>query len=140
MQTQSQTVQTPVIYAVCSHCPPQYVNYLLYQYLSRVTRFLTMWYSKTRLKRPLKRRPKKVFKTYNRLMLVKSIAECSRGQHSAVLLTCIKIPNGFQAFVLSIFKWSFKTCFTVYATSKASDQPVRTFSLIRAFASRMNIL
>ena len=50
-----------MIYAVCSHCPPQYVNYLLYQYLSRVTRFLTMWYSKTCLKRPLKRRQKKSF-------------------------------------------------------------------------------
>ena len=28
----------------------------------------------------------------------------------------------------------------VYATSKASDQPVHTHSLIRAFASRLNIL
>ena len=28
----------------------------------------------------------------------------------------------------------------VYGTSKASDQPARTLSLIRAFASRLNIL
>ena len=35
--------------------------------------------------------------------------------HSAVLLTCFKIPNGFQAFVLSIFEWPFKTDFTVHA-------------------------
>ena len=34
-------------------------------------------------------------------------------EHSAVLLTCIKIPNGFQAFVLSIFEWPLKTGFTV---------------------------
>ena len=36
-------------------------------------------------------------------------------EHSAVLLTCIKIPNGFQAFVLSIFEWPpIKTGFTVH--------------------------
>ena len=34
-------------------------------------------------------------------------------EHSAVLLTCIKIPNDFQAFVLSIFEWLLKTGFTV---------------------------
>ena len=33
-------------------------------------------------------------------------------EHSAVLLTCIKIPNGFQAFALSIFEWPFKTGIT----------------------------
>ena len=35
--------------------------------------------SKTCLKRPLKKKTKMVFKTENRLMLVKSIAECSNG-------------------------------------------------------------
>ena len=35
-------------------------------------------------------------------------------EHSAVLLTCIKIPNGFQTFVLSIFEWLLKTGFTVF--------------------------
>ena len=38
-------------------------------------------------------------------------------EHSAVHLTCIKIPNGFQAFVLSIFEWPFKTGFTVSVKS-----------------------
>ena len=41
-------------------------------------------------------------------MKVKRIVE-----HSAALLTCIKIPYGFQAFVLSIFEWPRKTGFTV---------------------------
>ena len=36
-------------------------------------------------------------------------------EHSAVLLTCIKIPNGFQTFVLSIFEWPLKTGFTVFS-------------------------
>ena len=35
-------------------------------------------------------------------------------EHSAILLTCIKIPNGFQAFVLSNFEQPLKTGFTVY--------------------------
>ena len=35
-------------------------------------------------------------------------------EHSAVPLTCIKIPNDFQAFVLSIFEWLLKTGFTVF--------------------------
>ena len=37
-----------------------------------------MAYSKTCLKRPLKKRPKLVFKNVYRLMQVKSIAECSK--------------------------------------------------------------
>ena len=32
----------------------------------------------------------KVLKTDHRLMQVKSIVECSKGEHSAILLTCIK--------------------------------------------------
>ena len=48
------------------------------------------YYSKTCLKRPLKRRAKFVFKTDYHLMQVKSIAECSKGEHSAILLTCIE--------------------------------------------------
>ena len=38
-------------------------------------------------------------------------------EHSAVPLTCIKIPNGFQAFVLSFFEWPLKAGFTVYVIS-----------------------
>ena len=34
-------------------------------------------------------------------------------EHSAVLLTCIKVPPGFETFVLSIFDWVLKTGFTV---------------------------
>ena len=36
-----------------------------------------------------KGRPKLIFKTYYRLMQVKSIAECSKGEHSAILSTFI---------------------------------------------------
>ena len=70
-------------------------------------------YSKTCHKRPLKKRPKLCFKTNYRLMQVKSIAECSKGEHSAILLTCIKQLWASKTFVLSIFEWSFKTGVTV---------------------------
>ena len=46
-------------------------------------------------------------------MQVKSIAECSKGEHSAILSTFIKLPFVMKIFVLSIFEWSLKTGFTV---------------------------
>ena len=57
---------------------------------------------------------KLVFKTNYRLMQVKSIAECSKGGHSAILSTFIKLPFVIKIFVLSIFEWPFYTGFTVY--------------------------
>ena len=65
---------------------------------------------------------KMVFKTNYRLMLVKSIAECSKGSMqnapkgafcNALLLTFIKLPVVIKTFVLSIFEWPFYTGFTV---------------------------
>ena len=50
-------------------------------------------------------RSKLVFKTYYRLMQVKSIA---------ILSTFIKLPFVFKAYVLPIFEWMGKTGFTVY--------------------------
>ena len=46
-------------------------------------------------------------------MQVKIIAECSKGEHSAILLTFIKLPFAIKTFVLSIFEWLLKTGFTV---------------------------
>ena len=53
------------------------------------------------------------FKTNYRLMQVKSIAECF--EHSAILLTFIKLPFVIKIFVLSIFEWPFYTGFTVHS-------------------------
>ena len=72
----------------------------------------------------LKKTKKMVFKTDYRLMQVKSIAECSliagqkycrrlQREHSAILLTFIKLPVVIKTFVLSIFEWPFYTGFTV---------------------------
>ena len=40
-------------------------------------------------------------------MQVKSIAECSKGEHSAILSTCIKLPIAIKIYVLSIFELPF---------------------------------
>ena len=47
-------------------------------------------------------------------MQVKSIADCSKGEHSAIFSTSIKLPFVIKIFVLSIFEWPFYTGFTVY--------------------------
>ena len=54
-----------------------------------------------------------VFKKETHLMQVKSNAECSHAEHSALLLACIKLPSGFKTFVLSIFEWPLETGYTV---------------------------
>ena len=59
---------------------------------------------------------KLVFKTNYHLMQVKSISECSKGEHSAILLTFIKLSFVIKIFVLSIFEGLFYTGFTVVPT------------------------
>ena len=49
-------------------------------------------------------------------MQVKIIAE-----HSAILLTFIKLPFVIKIFVLSIFEWPLKTGFTVYIAAKIGN-------------------
>ena len=48
-----------------------------------------------------------------------------QGEHSAILLTCIKLPNGFKTFVLSIFEWPLKTGFKLTRPLEASHAPIR---------------
>ena len=77
-----------------------------------ITIIQTKLYSKTCLKRPLKKKNKNWFsclKTNYRLMQVKSIAECSKREHSAILLTFIMLQLVIKIFVFSIFEWLLKT-------------------------------
>ena len=76
-----------------------------------------MEYSKTCLKRPLKKITKMGFNTNYRLMQVKSIAECSK--HSAILSTSIKLSFSIMTLVMSIFKWPLTTGFTGTSSSLA---------------------
>ena len=70
-------------------------------------------YSKTCKKWPLSKRPKMFFKTDYRLMQVKGIAEMLHREHSAILLTFIKLPVVLKTFVLSILEWPVYTGYTV---------------------------
>ena len=66
------------------------------------------WYSKTYLKQPLKRKTENWFsRPINTLCRSKVLQNAPR-EHSAILLTCIKLPFVFKIFVLSIFEWLLK--------------------------------
>ena len=43
-----------------------------------------------------------------------------QGEHSAILLTCIKLPFVIKIFVLSTFEWPLKTGFTVCSLSEVN--------------------
>ena len=59
-------------------------------------------------------------------MQIKSIAECSTPvEHSAVLLTSVKVPHGFKTFVLSVFEWPLKvTAHSNNRNSKSSREVI----------------
>ena len=59
---------------------------------------------------PLSKRPKIGFQ--DQLLLNTGQKYC-RMEHSAILLTFIKLPFVIKVFVLSIFEWPFYTGFTV---------------------------
>ena len=65
-----------------------------------------------------------------RLMQDKSIAECSNGEHSAILSTFIKLPFVIKIFVLPIFERPFYTGLTVY--THLPDWPSDSYSGISA--------
>ena len=62
-----------------------------------------------------KRRPKIGFQ--DRLSLNVGQKHCGmfQGEHSAILLTCIKLPFVSKTLVLSTFEWPLKTGFTVFS-------------------------
>ena len=70
-----------------------------------------MGYSKTCLKRPLKKKTKNGFQ--DQLSLIAGQKYCRMLQHSAILSTFIKLPFVIKNFILSIFEWPLKTGFTV---------------------------
>ena len=70
-------------------------------------------YSKTCVKRPLSKRPKIGFQDQLLLNAGQKYCRMLQGEHSATLLTFIKLPFVIKIFVLSIFEWPFYTGFTV---------------------------
>ena len=74
-------------------------------------------YSKTCLKRPLKRTPKIGFQYRPSLNRGKKYWRMLQGEHYAILSTSIKLLFPIKTLVLSIFKWPLKTGFTVVPKS-----------------------
>ena len=70
-------------------------------------------YSKTCLKWPLKKKTKNGFQHRLSLNAGQKYCRMLQGEHSAILLTFIKLPFATKTFVLSIFEWPLKTGFTV---------------------------
>ena len=71
-------------------------------------------YSKTCVKRPLSKRPKKGFQYRLWLNAGQQYCRMLQREHFAILLTFIKLPVVIKTFVLSIFEWPFYTGFTVF--------------------------
>ena len=69
-------------------------------------------YSKTCVKRPLIK-TKNGFQYQITLNAGQKYCRMLQGEHSALLLTFIKLPFVIKIFVLSIFEWPFYTGFTV---------------------------
>ena len=72
-----------------------------------------MYYSKTCVKRPLSNRPQIGFQDQLSLNAGQKYCRMLQGEHSAILLTFIKLPFVIKIFVLSFFEWPFYTGFTV---------------------------
>ena len=72
-------------------------------------------YSKTCLKRPLKMKTKTGFQHPLSINVGQKYCRMLQGEHSAKLLTFIKLPFVIKIFVLSVFEWPFYTGFTVHS-------------------------
>ena len=75
-------------------------------------------YSKTCVKRPLSKRPKIGFQDELSLNAGQKYCRTLQGEHSAILVTFIKLPVVIKLFVLPIFEWPFDTDFTVCTCMK----------------------
>ena len=71
-------------------------------------------YSKTCLKRPLKKKTKIGFQDRLYLNAAQKYCRMLQGGHSAIFMTFIKLPFVIKIFVLSVFEWPLKTGFTVH--------------------------
>ena len=70
-------------------------------------------YSKTCLQQPLKKKTKIVFQDRSSLNAGHKSCRMLPLQHSAILLTFIKLIFAIKTYVFSIFEWPLKTGFTV---------------------------
>ena len=74
--------------------------------------FMFTSYSRTCVKHPLSERPKNGIQDRVSLNAGQKYCRMLQREHSAMLLTFIKLTVVIRTFVLSIFQWSFYTVFT----------------------------
>ena len=77
---------------------------IFFVWASSDIRFCFGTYSKTCLKRPLSKRPKIGFQDQLSLNIGQKYYRMLQGEHSAILLTFIKLPFVIKIFVLFIFE------------------------------------
>ena len=70
--------------------------------------------SKTCVKWPLSKRRKIGFQDQLSLNAGQKYCRMLQGEHSAILLTFIKLPFVSKTFVLSIFEWQFQTGYIAF--------------------------
>ena len=68
-----------------------------------------------------KRRPKIGFQDIFLLNAGQKYCRMLQGEHSAILLTFVKLTFVIKIFVLSIFEWPLKTGFTVYCYGRIKN-------------------
>ena len=83
------------------------------KFISFVSSGYWLVYSKTCLKRALKKKTKIGFQDRISLNAGQKYCRMLQGEHSAIFSTFIKVPFVINIFVLSIFEWPLKTGFTV---------------------------
>ena len=71
-------------------------------------------YSKTCIKRPHSKRPQSRFQDQLSLNAGQKYCRMLQGEHSAILMTFIKLPFVIKILILSIFEKRFYTEFTAY--------------------------
>ena len=82
---------------------------------------MSLEYSKTCQKRPLKRTPKIGFQYRSSLNRGQKYCRMLQGEHSAILWTFIKLQFPIKSLVMSIFKWPLKTDLTVVILEQSSN-------------------
>ena len=96
-------------------------------------------YSKTCLKRPLKRTLKIGFQYRSPLDRGQKYCRMLQGEHSAIHSTSIMLLFPTKTLVLSFFKWPLKTGFTVYSIRKARPPKYRNNSKLIFLFLNQNI-
>ena len=71
-------------------------------------------YSKTCVKQQLSKIPNIGFQDLLSLNAGQKYCRMLQREHSAILLTCIKLPFVIMTFVLSVFEWPFCTGFIIF--------------------------